>query len=416
MIPKPLNEIEWSDIEALRDSGREEDDTIEFKGSFSGGADFIAFNDKQRGDAVDAIAKEAIAFLNGRGGDIVIGASEFKNEHPKIEALTPVLNASQTVDRLAQALTALIEPTQSILAVRAIASPDETSAGIIVVRAPSSLRAPHRSKRLKECYIRRGRESVPMPMDEIQDMALQRNFDRSDRALELERLFNGFEQGVVRRHKLSGDRFHIRLVCLPLSKSQIDLTEANLHDIFDGEPQILHGGHLVPLEDESRPTGMIWHPVLRGRAQTRVNGSANDEYYSLVGREIRQNGTLVFDGSWRGIDRSAAQQDPIPTVNAVWITDFIACTLWQMREMAASHPNTMPVILQARLLVSGQMRLAPGLDAIRKHKLEEGLVRLEPFEISSLDEFNPIFAQLQKDLFALVERLPTSVFDLAPRK
>ena len=30
MIPKPLNEIEWSDIEALRDSGREEDDTIEF--------------------------------------------------------------------------------------------------------------------------------------------------------------------------------------------------------------------------------------------------------------------------------------------------------------------------------------------------------------------------------------------------
>ena len=98
MIPKPLNEIEWSDIEALRDIGREEDDMIEFKGSFSGGADFTAFNEKQQATAVDGIAKEAIAFLNGRGGDVIIGASEFKNDHLKIESLTPIANATAVAD------------------------------------------------------------------------------------------------------------------------------------------------------------------------------------------------------------------------------------------------------------------------------------------------------------------------------
>ena len=48
MIPKPLNEIEWSDLETLRDSGREEDDTLEFKGSFSGGEDFLNFTEKNK--------------------------------------------------------------------------------------------------------------------------------------------------------------------------------------------------------------------------------------------------------------------------------------------------------------------------------------------------------------------------------
>ena len=120
MIPKPLNEITWSDIEALRDSGREEDDMIEYKGSFSGGADFLAFNENQRNKAVDNIAKEAIAFLNGRGGDIIIGAKEAANDHPKIEAITPIANVDATADRLGQALAALIEPTQSVLGVRAV--------------------------------------------------------------------------------------------------------------------------------------------------------------------------------------------------------------------------------------------------------------------------------------------------------
>ena len=151
MIPKPLNEIEWSDIEALKDSGREEDDTIEFKGSFKGGSDFLAFNEKQQAEAVDSIAKEVIAFLNGRGGDVIIGASEFKNDHPKIEVLTPLQSVNATADRLAQSLAALIEPAQTVLGVRAIKQSGPDVEGIIVVRAPSSLRAPHRSKRTKNC-------------------------------------------------------------------------------------------------------------------------------------------------------------------------------------------------------------------------------------------------------------------------
>lgn len=158
MIPKALTEIEWADLEALKESGREESDTIEFKGSFSGGgSDFLALTESQREKAVKGIAREVIAFLNGRGGDIIVGAEEADNAHPSIKEFRLLANVSATADRLAQALSATIEPYQAVLGVRAI-RPETGDNGVILLRAPASLRAPHRYTRDRECYIRRGRE------------------------------------------------------------------------------------------------------------------------------------------------------------------------------------------------------------------------------------------------------------------
>ena len=60
MIPKTLNEIEWADIEALRNSGREEDDTIEYKTSFSGGSDYLAFSDPKRAKAIEGVDRKSV--------------------------------------------------------------------------------------------------------------------------------------------------------------------------------------------------------------------------------------------------------------------------------------------------------------------------------------------------------------------
>ena len=76
MIPRDLQDIEWTDLQRLVSIGREEDDTIEFKRAFKGGDDYLALNDRQREQSLDALAREMLAFLNTRGGDLVVGVSE----------------------------------------------------------------------------------------------------------------------------------------------------------------------------------------------------------------------------------------------------------------------------------------------------------------------------------------------------
>ena len=53
--------------------------------------------------------------------------------------------------------------------------------GIVIFRVPPSRAAPHRSID-KECYVRRGANSVPIGMREIQDMTLARG--QRDRRVE----------------------------------------------------------------------------------------------------------------------------------------------------------------------------------------------------------------------------------------
>ena len=214
MIPAELSTISWADIEALIAIGREEDDAIEFKRCFKGGDDYLALGERPKEKALDAIAREAIAFLNTRGGDIIIGVKDAGGAHPRAEAITPVKNPQDTADRLARGLSAVIEPAQTNLAVRALSSPDDPGSGIIIVRARASLRAPHRSKRTLEAYARRGSESVPMPMDEIQDLTLYRTRIRTEQLELLDRQFVDFRQGRSGQHWFSSPIFQLMAVVL----------------------------------------------------------------------------------------------------------------------------------------------------------------------------------------------------------
>ena len=412
MIPKPLNEIEWSDIEALRASGREEDDTIEFKGSFSGGSDFLEFNDAKRAKAIEGIAREAIAFLNGRGGDIVIGVREAANDHPKIEEITPVQNIDQTIDRLHQSLSALIEPTQSVLGLRAIRMADGTSDGVIVVRCPFSLRAPHRFSPTRECYVRRGRSSVPMPMDEVQDMASQRTKFRSEREVELESLFNGLEEGIVRRERATGDRFHIRIAFLPFATTQILLSDTYLREITGSRPQVYDKQESVNIDDDFLNSNYLWKPVLRGRAQTNVRDQG--DLFELTGRRIYESGEVVCDVAWRSDQNQLGSSTINRVAPAPWLVDFIASVLCLVRRMMAITPNLAPGLLSMRAFVAGSMLLGidnRGRDLV---PLVEGLTKITPFEIDSILDIEGAFIQLQKDLFSLVERSPPYIFSFSP--
>lgn len=412
MIPKALNEIEWSDIEALRDSGREEDDTIEFKGSFSGGSDYLAFNDAKRAKAIEAIAREAVAFLNGRGGDIIIGAKEAANDHPKIEEITPVQNIDQTVQRLEQSLAALIEPTQTVLGLRAVKQAAGDSNGVVVVRCPASLRAPHRFTPTKECYVRRGRSSVPMPMDEVQDMATQRTRFRTERAVELESMFDGLEAGAVRRERAIGDRFHIRIGYLPFSATQILLSDVYLRGITTSSPAVYDQKKSVTIDDDFLNSNYLWKPVLRGLAQTHIRDQG--VFFELTGRQISESGEIVCDVAWREDKTLQGDTTVYSTVRAFWIIEFMASILWMVREMTAITPILSPGILSVRTFVQGKMKLIPDQRERELIPLCEGLTKIKPFEIFSREDIDEAFVQLQKDLFALVERTPPYILSFSP--
>ena len=411
MIPKPLNEIKWSDLEALRDSGREEDDTIEYKASFSGGSDYLGFTDPQREKALKGIAREAIAFLNGRGGDILIGVEEESNDHPKIKGFNPLENLAATAERLAQALSATIEPYQSALGVRAIRM-NGSDRGVIVVRSPSSLRAPHRFTRDRECYIRRGRESVIMPMDEIQDTAVQRNRNRSERTTELDALFDGLELGIVRRQKATGSRFHVRIAFLPFGASQIPLSDNLLYQLADSQPRVFDAQGKVNIEDSFRRVNRLWRPVLRGRAQTNLYEEPGD-FLELVGRQIGHSGIVVCDVAWRHDHVIPGSSEVFNVVAISWVMDFVSCSLWFVRDLIKEFPSLVPGLLCARTFSDGPMKFGMDQRGYQLLPLLPGLTRIEPFEILSVDDLDSSFGQLQHDIYSLVEQVPPYVLSFS---
>lgn len=403
MIPKPLNEIEWSDIEALRDSGREEDDTIEYKGGFSGGSDFLAFNDNQQKTAVDGIAKEALAFLNGRGGDIVIGVSEYKNDHPKIEKITPLNNVIATADRLAQSLSALIEPAQTVLTVRAIRLSDGTSDGLLIVRCPASLRAPHRSKRTKECYIRRGRESVPMPMDEVQDVTIRRADLRRERLQFLEVQFEDLDTERVGRSSLSAHRFHIRSVFVPFEEQQIEIDDVLCSALRGSDPSLVRFEKSEQISVPFRDISFSWQPVLRGkRLETLTEQAWGKEDFIFCAKEVRSSGMLMSDFACRvSIDGNSAS---LTGFYHEWIAGYLANTLYSFRNVWKQKPELGQGVLRIAIRSAGSIISVVNEGTFSKRHIEwpRGVDVLPDFPISDGDDFLSIFKQSQIDAASVI--------------
>ena len=398
MIPKPLNEIEWSDIEALKDSGREEDDTIEYKASFSGGSDYLAFNDSQRIKAVGGIAKEAIAFLNGRGGDIVIGVKEAANDHPKIDAITPIANVDATVDRLGQALTALIEPTQSVLGVRAVRQSEGATDGVIIIRAPSSLRAPHRSTRTKECYVRRGRESVPMHMDEVQDLTVRRTDLRRERLEILDSQMSDLNANIVGRSSLDTHRFHIKMAYIPYGSVDIAINNQFKSAMLGRDPRLKSGDRAEPFEVAFPAITSDWRPILRGARveslQERAS-SNNDFFYRSVA--VRRDGLLTTDFACRaslGRDDQSA-----PGVRFARIVGFLANSLMSIANAMRQHPTLQGGVLRVGMSSAGLISMYFGEDVWGGElKFPSGVVCIPDCEIFDIASLLNMFSQFQIDV------------------
>lgn len=397
MIPKALNEIEWADLEAFKASGREEGDTIEFKASFSGGADYIGMTDSQREKAIKGIAREAIAFLNGRGGDIIVGAEEVGNDHPRIEAFRNLKNVSATADRLAQALAATIEPYQAVLGVRAI-RPGAEDTGVIVVRAPASLRAPHRFTRDRECYIRRGRESVPMPMDEIQDLTLYRSMARSERKDLLDRQFADLSETRFGNILLAPIRTHLRVCFVPDQIVQVDLSREDLSAFFADDPLLRSGEKTLRNNVAFSQLNAVWRPQLRGRVAVGHHDYGDEFQFCL--KSIKKSLILACDFAIRHTYEVRGANQLI--VNYDWILGFLANAFHSMKGVLKRHELHAAGMLRFGIYSSGLQKLVTGERVwAQVYDFPEGVTFAPDFEVNGVGDLDSIFEQVQSDVCAI---------------
>jgi hypothetical protein len=397
MIPKPLTEVAWSDIERLVELGREEDDTIEFKSAFKSGDDYLALSETQRERSLDAIAREVVAFLNTRGGDVVVGVRESEGGAPTAAELSGIKNPQETVDRVSRGLAAVIEPAQTNVVVRAFNNPADQASGVLVIRVQPSVRAPHRSKRTLDCYARRGSESVPMGMDEIQDLTINRTRLRLEQMEFLNQQFSDFVEGKSEHRDLGPELVHLRTVAIPLLEQSFTIDDTLLGALGNRNPPFYSSsGKAVSNDVAFRGLYSQWRPILRGRKQESFDQHGGDFLYAR--KVVKESGVCIFDFA-----ADSHWESEKASVHSEWIVGYFAQIIENLRALAKTHPGAFPCTVRVGIRCAGAVDLAYGNGMwASKKPLPEQMTFLPDFTIRSEDDLNDFFQQTQIDLFSLV--------------
>lgn len=167
LLLKPVNLITAEDVMDM--VGWPESLTVEYKESLpskDGRDDAWLGGGKVESYARDKLFREVVALANTAGGHVLLGVGEAKEPLPAAGLVNPVPRCIDLAERLTR-MAQFIDPPIPLLQVRGV--PTEGEAGVVVFHVPPSRPAPHRSTD-KDCYVRRGTESVPMTMREIREM------------------------------------------------------------------------------------------------------------------------------------------------------------------------------------------------------------------------------------------------------
>jgi hypothetical protein len=185
-ISKSIEELTQLDLETLCDKKWPESQNVEFKGDLPAeqGQDSWYKGGKVGEYAKRKLFKEIVALANSSGGRLFLGVEESDEKPPVAKKVRPLPRCHDLAESLERSAYSWIEPPLTPMRVKGVPIGDDGS-GVLVFDVQSSHNAPHRLKDL-QCYTRRGTESVPMTMYEIQDLTLR--LDR--RTGEIERFFN----------------------------------------------------------------------------------------------------------------------------------------------------------------------------------------------------------------------------------
>lgn len=177
MIPKSTEEIQIDDIQALKDSERSEDRTIEYKTILPTNAE---------SQKIPFLLKPVCSFANTDGGDLVFGIKE-KKGIPKDICGVNVDDQDAEKLRLENLIQNGIEPQIRGVKIRIVKTLSDKN--ILIVRIPKSWTAPHRVKSNSKFYSRNSSGAYELDVPQIrQSFILTENLAQQIRNFRTERI------------------------------------------------------------------------------------------------------------------------------------------------------------------------------------------------------------------------------------
>ena len=155
MIPKSTEEIQIDDIQALKDSERSEDRTIEYKSVLPTNAD---------SKKIPFLLKPVCSFANTDGGDLVFGIKEKKGV-PKDICGVNIDDQDTEKLRFENLIRNGIEPQIRGIKIRIVKTLSDKH--ILIVRIPKSWTAPHRVKSNSKFYARNSSGTYELDVPQI---------------------------------------------------------------------------------------------------------------------------------------------------------------------------------------------------------------------------------------------------------
>lgn len=361
ILTKPADQLGINDLQALIDSGVQEDERIEFKRDLSvkkGQKDSWYENQKLGDKARNVILEKSVAFANAFGGALILGLEESKSRNgPGVaNEISPIPHCADLADRLTSVFGNCVEPHIPGLEIIPIIIQDDV--GAVVIRVGRSRLAPHRVKPSLVCPIRRSDRCEPMTMREIQDLVLNlaRGTEKLDtllieRSKRFEEEFRGFSDW-------NQDAIGIRATAVPSGDEiRFEPSHEALRDELAWHSVIANSGDdLCELDGGSLkiPSTNDWRPILRGARMEGYNyESSNDSLIKKVYREIHCNGLVELGlTSFRSKDLFFRPYEKGGILPAGWlITIFANLLVWidRVRNHAGTPVAEYALELETRI-------------------------------------------------------------------
>lgn len=287
---KPIEAIDWADLQSLIKDQVSEGLQIEFKKEIpgkNGQPDPWTRGDKMADFGRDKICAELCAFLNAYGGTLFLGVDESR-DHPRHAInLTPIPRALELAKRFEDVVRSHIDPPPAGLAVHAVLAPGGgDGAGVLIFRATPSTVAPHGFGTPPQAYTRRGSSSDPMSMQDLQSMFWEAR-TKAERIMLKRKAF---------------DDYRLRLYNEPAADSDVLRAHAGAMNLIGQEPGISfrvsaipqQKGELIDVFEFSRPQfGEALRPSVSSFAQSLMDFP--DSRYPPNGWQLRANGIFSHE-------------------------------------------------------------------------------------------------------------------------